>query len=177
MINDYLKEEQYSHDDITNAALIIHPKLEWYNITKDQIAHLFEEWSNFTHLKTPIYDDFNNEFRDSEWYYMAKRTNNSEIKKMIAFLSTWYWLSRKARKKYVLEQDLEKRVLFMEEAIMKKFDTNQDLQKLLLNTWKRTIIEYTYRGDTFFGIDQNTLKGMNVLWKLLMEYRDTHSLD
>lgn len=172
MVSHLLHEEQYSAEDITHAALIVHPTLSGYNITKDQIAHLFEEWSNFTHLKQPIYDEHNNEFRDSEWYYMAKRTNNTEIKKMIAFLSIWYWLSRKARKKYILEQDLEKRALFMQEAIAKKFDTNEDLQILLMNTWQRVIIEYTYRNDTFFGIDQHTLRWMNVLWKLLMEYRD-----
>lgn len=36
------------------------------------------------------------------------------------------------------------------------------------------IIEYTYRNDTFFWINQDTLKGSNILGKLLMEYRDNN---
>jgi N-glycosidase YbiA len=91
---------------------------------------------------------------------------------MIAFLSTGYGLSRKARKLYPLEQDEQKRARYMRKAIKQKFDKNPKLKELLLQTGDKEIIEYTFRDDTFFWISQDTLKGKNVLGKLLMEYRN-----
>ena len=55
-------------------------------------------------------------------------------------------------------------------------DNNPELREELLKTWNKTIIEYTYRKDTRFWIDQSTLKGMNILGKLLMEYRNSINL-
>ena len=80
----------------------------------------------------------------------------------------------KARKLYDLEQDEGKRIEFMRNAIREKFDNNPELKAELLATWDRQIIEYTYRWDVRFGINQNTWKWKNVLWKLLMEYRDNN---
>jgi len=88
---------------------------------------------------------------------MAKRTQDLEIKKMIAFLSTGYGLSKKAANLFPLEQDEAKRAEYMREAISLKFDTNPDQREILKNTRPREIIEYTFRKDTFFGIDQETL--------------------
>ena len=173
-MNTLLSEKQYTKEDIINGAIIFHPGLSGYNITANEIAFVFEEGSNFTHLQAPILDEFWNEFWDSEWYYMAKRTNDLERKKAIAFMSIWYWLATKARKMYPLEQDRVKRVAYMREAIRKKFDNNPHLKQKLMDTWEREIIEYTYWNDTFFWINQDTLRGMNVLGRLLMEYRDTH---
>lgn len=168
------QEEQFSKEDIKKASIIIHPNQEWYNIKTEDISNLFEEWSNFTPLKNPIKDEFGNEFRNSEWYYMAQRTKNKEIKKMIAFLSLWYWLAKKSTKLFPLEQDEDKRIKYMRSAIKNKFDNNSKLKEKLMSTWDKKIIEYTYRNDRFFGIDQNTLKWKNILWKLLMEYRDNN---
>lgn len=167
-----LQEEQFSKEDIHNAALIIHPAFEWYNLKSDEIYALFEEGSNFTTLENPIIDEFWNEFRDSEGFYMAQRTKDVEIKKAIAFMSTWYWLSRKARKLFDLEQDEEKRIEYMRNAIQQKFDNNPKLKQKLLSTWEKEIIEYTFWDDTFFWINQDTLRWKSILWKLLMEYRD-----
>ena len=167
-----LHEEQFSKEDIQNSATIMHPKSEWYNITAEEVAQVFEEWSNFTALEKPITDEFGNEFRNSEWYYMAQRTDNLEIKKLIAFLSIGYGLAKKASQLYPLEQDEIKRIEYMRKAIKHKFDNNPKLKEKLMNTWDKVIIEYTYREDTFFGIDQKTLRWRNILWKLLMEYRN-----
>lgn len=171
---DLLQEEQFSKEDIQDAAIIMHPNGKWYNIKAEEISQVFEEWSNFSHLEKPIEDEFGNEFRDSEWYYMAQRTDDPEIKKMIAFLSIWHGLARKTRQLYPLEQDETKRIEYMRKAIKNKFDKNPTLKEKLMSTWDKQIIEYTYRKDTFFGIDQNTLKWKNILWKLLMEYRDSN---
>ncbi len=171
---DLLQDEQFSKEDINNAALIIHPSWKWYNLKAEEINYVFEEWSNFTHLKNPIYDDFGNEFRDSEWYYMASRTDNPEIKKMIAFMSIWYGLARKSRELFDLDTDERKRIEYMHKAINLKFDSNPLLKEKLLNTGNKNIIEYTYWKDTFFWIDQNTLTGRNILGKLLVAYRDNN---
>ena len=60
----------------------------------------------------------------------------------------------------------------MRNAVKAKFDNNPELREELMRTWDKTIIEYTYRKDTRFWIDQETLKWMNILWKVMMEYRD-----
>ncbi len=171
---ELLNEEHFSKEDIKDAALIMHPGWKWYNIKAEEISQIFEEWSNFTPLENPIEDEFGNEFWDSEWYYMAQRTDNLETKKMIAFLSIWHWLAKKSAKLYPLEKDEIKKIEFMRKAIKNKFDWNCKLKEKLMNTKDKTIIEYTYRKDTFFGIDQNTLKWKNILWKLLVEYRNSN---
>jgi hypothetical protein len=43
-----------------------------------------------------------------------------------------------------------------------------------MKTDNKLIVEYTFWNDTRFWIDQTTLKWMNILWKLLMEYRDNN---
>ncbi len=167
----------FTPTQIREAALIMHPGMKGYNITADEIAHLFEEGSNYEPLKTPITDAFGNEFWDNEGYYMAARTQNPEIKKAIAFRSAGFWLSRKARKMYDLELDELARIDYMREGIRKKFDANPHLKERLDATWDREIIEYTFWKDIFFGIDQENLTGKSILGMLLMEYRDAHKND
>jgi predicted NAD-dependent protein-ADP-ribosyltransferase YbiA (DUF1768 family) len=107
---------------------------------------------------------------------MSQRTNNPEYKKIIAWLSIGHGLSTKARELFPLEQDEEKRLHFMRRTIQKKFDANPDLKELLMTTGEREIIEYTYWGDVFFGIDQESLQGKNILGKVLMEYRNANKV-
>ena len=173
---ELLHEEQFTKWEILSAALIVHPRQKQVNLTKEELgkALVFEHWSNLTPLKNPIIDEYWNEYWCSEWRYMSQRVDDLWAKKIIAFLSTWFLLATKARKLYNLEQDEEKRIEYMRNAIREKFDNNPELKEELLATWDREIIEYTYRWDTRFWIDQNTLKGMNILWKLLMEYRDNN---
>jgi len=175
--NDRLfNEENFEKSDILDAALIIHPKAKQINLTRDELSQtfIFENGSNLTPLKNPIIDEYGNEYRCSEWYYMAQRIDDLWAKKVIAFLSTWYWLAMKARKLYDLDQDEERRVEFMRNAIREKFDNNPELKDELLATWDRNIIEYTFWNDVCFWINQDTLKWKNILWKLLMEYRDNN---
>lgn len=172
---DLLQAKTYSPQEISQAALIVHPKhLERYNLVADQIAQVFESWSNFTGLKHPIVDQYGNEYRDSEWYYMAQRIQDPEIKKFIAFCSIGRGLSKKAAYKYkhLLDDNPHNRIDYMQNAIAEKFNNNLDLKENLIQTYPREIIEYTYRGDTFFGISHITQTWSNILGKLLMEYRD-----
>ncbi|MDD2537445.1 MAG: NADAR family protein [Candidatus Absconditabacteria bacterium] len=175
--SDLFDPSRYSKKEITDAALIVHPSSTKYNLKQEEIAQIFEVGSNFTHLDVPIVDEYGNEYWDSEGYYMAKRTENLNEKKMIAFLSIGYGCSRKARDLFDLEQDEEKRISYMREAIKLKFDSNPRLREELFTTKGRDIIEYTYWGDVFFGIEQTTLQGRNILGKLLVEYRDAYLRD
>ena len=171
---ELLHEEEYSKEEILDAALITHPKAKNCNLTDDDLKKvlIFENGSNLKLLKNPIIDEFWNEYWCSEWYYMAQRTNSLAEKQIIAFLSTWFSLAMKARELFELEQDDIKRAEYMRNAIKAKFDNNPELREELIKTWDKTIIEYTYRKDTRFWIDQETLKWMNILWKVMMEYRD-----
>ena len=167
--------KKYGKGEIWNAALVTHPSTK-LNLTENELKDvlIYENWSNLTSLKHPIVDEYWNEYWCSEWYYMAQRTDDLSIKQLIAFMSTWFWLARDARKIFDLEQDDDKRIEYMRKAIKEKFDNNPELKEELLSTWDKEIIEYTYRWDTRFWINQDTLEWRNILWKLLMEYRDNN---
>ena len=173
---ELLREESFSKEEILDAALVTHIKAKACNLTKEDLEKvlIFENGSNLTLLEIPIIDEYWNEYWCSEWYYMAQRVNSLAAKKIISFLSSGYGLAMKARILYDLEQNEEKRIDFMRNAIREKFDRNPELKNELKRTWNKTIIEYTYWKDTRFWIDQETLKWMNILGKLLMEYRDNN---
>lgn len=174
---ELLHEKSYTDEEIKTAALIVHPSILWrYWLVAEEIVFVFEQWSNFTQLKTPIVDESGNEFWDSEWYYMAQRVADLEIKKLIAFCSWWKYLSKKSAYLHpeLLDKDPFNRIKYMRKAIKFKFDNNPHLKQLLLETWEKDIIEYTYWGDIFFGVDCNTKKWANILWKLLVEYRNAN---
>lgn len=130
--------------------------------------------SNLWQLETPIVDEEGNEYWNSEGWYMAQRTPSSITRKHIAKASKISGgESRKARKKYPLEQNEDKRTQYMIDAVKKKFDNNPKLKSLLLATGIETeIIEKNYWHDTLFGVDDKTLQGANILGKVLMGYRD-----
>jgi predicted NAD-dependent protein-ADP-ribosyltransferase YbiA (DUF1768 family) len=71
-----------------------------------------------------------------------------------------------------MNDDPSDRIEFMRNAIREKFNGGKWRNEMLLETAGREIIEFTYWGDTFFGISHETRTGRNILGKLLMEYRD-----
>ena len=131
---ELVHEETYSKEEILDAALITHPKAKSCNLTEDDLKKvlIFENGSNLKLLKNPIKDEFWNEYRCSEWYYMAQRTNSLAEKQIIAFLSTWFSLAMKARELFDLEQDDIKRAEFMRNAVKAKFDNNPELREELI---------------------------------------------
>ena len=116
-----LTEEKFTRDEILDAALVTHPRAEQINLTKEELSQtlIFESGSNLTPLKNPIIDEYGNEYRCSEWYYLAQRVDDLWAKKRIALLSIWFWLAMKVRQLYDLEQDEKKRIEFMRNAIRK----------------------------------------------------------
>lgn len=174
-INASYPLESYSQERIREAYLIIHPQvLERYTITRKDFFWVFESGSNFSQLKYPISDNSWNIFYDSEGYYMAERFEDIEIKKAIAKGSKIKWHSKKVAYRYreIINQNDEDRIKFMREAIKKKYDGSIWRRWLLQETGTREIIELTYWGDRFFGIDSTDRTGRNILGKLHMQYRD-----
>lgn len=169
-----LWEREYSIDEINNSMLIFHPKIfSRYDFTGIDIICVFEQGSNFTVLDNPIIDEFGIEYWNSEWYYMAQRTNDLQIKKHIAS-NTKNLLTKKVAYQYrdLLERDPLRRIEFMRKAIKLKFDRNEWLKHILIWSGNQNIIEYTFFWDSFFWVDDKTKKWSNILWKLLIEYRE-----
>lgn len=167
--------EEYSPERIREAYLIIHPKvLERYEISRSNFYWVFERASNFSQLKYPIEDEYGNIFYDSEWYYMAQRFTDLKIKKQISLASRTKWNSKKVAYKYekFMNIDDEDRIKFMRKSIQKKYDNSSWRQKMLLETWDREIIEFTYWGDEFFGISHDARIWRNILWKIHTQYRE-----
>ena len=128
---------------------------------------------NFYQLDNPIIDEYGNKFWNSEGYYMSQRTPILENKAKIAIISkNGGAASRKARIMFTLELDEVNRIEYMRRAIKVKFDNNPLLKEQLLSI-KGEIIERNYWHDDLFGVPNDTLKGANMLGKLLMEYRDS----
>lgn len=173
---ELLSQEIYVMDDILNWALIIHPnKIEKYWLKNEEISMIFEEWSNFFPLKNKIIDEFGNLYWDSEGFYMSQRVKSLKIKEIISHFSMAQKMSKKIAYMYeaYLDKDIHNRIKYMRKAIKAKFDVNLDLRTVLIQTWDKEIIEYTYWWDTTFGVCHKTKNGSNILWKLLMEYRDS----
>jgi len=166
--------EDYSPERIQEAYLILHPSiLDRYEITQAQFHEAFPRGSNFSQLKYPIEDEHGIIYHDSEWYYMAQRFDDIEIKKTIAKASQTKWKSKKEAYKYeqFMNNDSDDRIEFMRNAIRAKHDLSTWRQDMLRRTWNREIIEFTYWNDQFFWISHDTRTGRNILGKLLMEYR------
>lgn len=167
--------EHYSPKRIQESILILHPKvLERYKITLSEFHSTFERGSNFSQLKYPIVDEHWFKYYDSEWYYMAQRFYDINIKKAISEASQIKWESKKVAYEHYedMNQNPEDRIEFMRKAIWEKHDRSTWRKWLLRDTWSREIIEFTYWWDDFFWICDNTRMGRNILGKLLMEYRN-----
>ena len=174
MLNNY-PIESYTPERIQEAILILHPKvLGRYEISKWKFYAAFPHGSNFSHLKYPLKDEYGNVFQDSEWYYMALRFDNLEIKRRIAEESKVKGGSKREAYKYKEFMDIDdnNRIEFMRESIQKKYDNSEWRREMLIKTWEKEIIELTYWKDMFFGICHKTRQWRNVLGKLHMEYRD-----
>lgn len=64
----------------------------------------------------------------------------------------------------------EVRLAFMEEIVFQKFDQNEDLKKLLLDTGDEELVEGNTWRDYFWGVCNG--QGENNLGKILMKVRD-----
>ena len=174
MLNNY-PIESYTPERIQETYLIIHPNvLERYHITLWEFHGVFERGSNFSHLKYPIEDKHWNIYEDSEWYYMSLRFDDLDVKKKIAAASKIKNTSKRVAYRYkkIMNMNNDDRIEFMRDTIQKKYDNSEWRREMLIKTWEREIIEFTYWWDEFFWISHDKRQWRNVLGKLHMEYRD-----
>lgn len=59
----------------------------------------------------------------------------------------------------------------MEEIVRAKFIQNPKLAKKLISTGERRLVEGNTCGDTFWGVDAETVQGANHLGRILMQLR------
>lgn len=114
-----------------------------------------------------------------DWYscktvehaFQASKTIYPKQQLEIIFSSTPGKAKRLGRK-VTLRPDWEDiKVNIMRQCLMQKF-SDIDLRKKLLDTGDEELVEGTYWGDTFWGVDLKTGEGKNMLGQLLMEERN-----
>ena len=127
--------------------------------------------SNFYQLEIPVTDEFGLLYWNSEGYYMSRRTRDADVKRQIAHMSELGGkYSRRAKYRFELDQDLYDRAYYMIESVCKKFSTNPHLAEKLCKV-EGHIMEKNSWGDTFFGVSDKTMRGANMLGKILMKTR------
>lgn len=103
-----------------------------------------------------------------EHAYQASKTNDPEIKKMIAKLPKPGQAKRAAKTVPIIYGWRNTRVDVMSRLVRQKFQ-DPELRQLLLNTEDAYLIEGNTWGDTFWGVCDG--KGSNVLGNILMNVR------
>ena len=143
---------------------------------RDVICGFFDEYrflSNF--YEVPVeYDGIT--YRNNEAAFQAQKCQTEEEKLDFAELSPS--MAKRLGRKVQLRPDWEEvKVGIMEEIVFAKFEQNEELVKLLLDTGDRILEEGNTWHDTFWGVDLKTRKGKNNLGKILMKVRDYYKGD
>jgi len=130
--------------------------------------------SNFWYMETPIVDDFGYHYPTVEHYYVSQKTNVRIQKYMVSQCPT-PGKAKQMGKGFKLPPDWEKkRIDVMYWALVHKFSSkNPWLQQKLIDTGIQQIFEGNNWGDTFWGVDIDTLQGRNMLGCMLMDIRET----
>ena len=130
--------------------------------------------SNFWCMETPIVDDLGYQFPTVEHYYVSQKTTVRIQKYMVSQCPTPGKAKQMGRGfKIPLDWD-NKRIDVMNRALVHKFGPkNPWLQQKLIATGNQQIFEGNNWGDTFWGVDIDTLQGGNMLGRMLMDIRET----
>ncbi|BAZ40987.1 hypothetical protein NIES4101_69490 [Calothrix sp. NIES-4101] len=107
----------------------------------------------------------------TEHYFQAQKFEDADYREKIRTSATPKLAAELGRsRKMPLRQDWEEvKDGIMYKAVLKKFQTHQDLQKLLLSTGDEEIIENA-PGDYYWGCGKDG-SGKNMLGKILMDVR------
>lgn len=106
----------------------------------------------------------------SEHAYVATKTKDLKLRKVIATLTTPGIAKRYGRTMDVRNDWMQIRVQAMEYIVDQKFRQNHDLKRKLVMTHDLELVEDNTWGDTFWGVCDG--KGENHLGKILMQVRD-----
>ena len=143
---------------------------EWEKDNTGDITHFRGEYaflSNFQDCE--VYLD-GMKFPSVENAYQAAKAPDIENRRKFQTMSA---IEAKNYSKYITNIPIdwnEKRLALMENLVFQKFNNNERLKELLLNTGNRQIIEGNYWHDTFWGICNGV--GENNLGKIIMKVRD-----
>jgi len=110
-------------------------------------------------------------YRSTEHYYQSqKSTERSEQSRVIATASPY--AAKKLARTLLLRADWKKiRNRVMYRAVRAKVVQHLDLRERLLATGSVELLEGNNWGDSYWGVDCKTLKGKNILGKILMRVR------
>ena len=129
----------------------------------------FRFLSNFYNSPFMI-DDI--EFKTVEHWFQSQKTTNNDEQLIIRSAKTPA-LAKSLGKKCHLREDWEEiKINVMEQGVRAKFNQNPKLKELLIETGDQRLAEGNRWGDTFWGIDLRTSKGLNHLGKILMNVRN-----
>jgi N-glycosidase YbiA len=127
-------------------------------------------FSNMMNMDSPLIED-GISYRTVEHYYVAHKTNDLSIRKLISFMKAGE--AKKFGRSVVLAPDFEKNKLaIMERALRWKFAPGTSWYNKLMATGSEEIVERNNWGDCFWGWDVNKKRGENHLGKILMKIRD-----
>ena len=130
----------------------------------------------------PIKDD-NNTYKSAEHFYscdLAKYHHRNDLIQPILDAQDGYTAKRIVRSIKVVDEWQDEKIKAMKKIITMKFDQNDNLRDMLINT-KGCLYEAT-KSDMDFAcgytlsqakeINKESIKGKNLLGKILCEYRD-----
>lgn len=123
-------------------------------------------YSNYGFYKDGVY------YKTSEHYYQSKKMVDSKIQKQIIEAKTPKEASDIGRNRRNQKKgnwkNIKKQVMF--EAVLYKFEQNEELKEKLLSTGNEEIIEETTK-ENYWGIGPN-YDGQNNYGKILCQVRD-----
>lgn len=109
-------------------------------------------------------------YGSSEAAYQAAKCKNMEDRQR--FVGVLANVAKKLGRTIEIRDDWDDvKFNIMYEIVWLKFDQNDKLEKMLLDTGNRYLEETNYWGDTYWGVCKGI--GENNLGKILMEIRDT----
>jgi ribA/ribD-fused uncharacterized protein len=124
-------------------------------------------------------DIHGNEWKTSEHYYQAAKTNDKKEKLIIWAADTPGRAKRLGQRVNMVSNWSGKKISVMYRALKMKFDQNKDIQKKLKSTFEYKLIEGNFWHDNYWGncfCDEcKEIEGENYLGNLLMIIRDEYN--
>lgn len=128
----------------------------------------YEFLSNF--YIVPVRWD-NRVYTSSEAAFQSAKTLDPTIREQFAEMTPSE--AKRRGRKVVLRDDWESvKDKVMRDVVAAKFVQHPELAIKLLDTGDATLLEGNSWHDTYWGVDEHTLKGQNHLGKILMDIRD-----
>lgn len=131
-----------------------------------------EEYGGFSNFSKHGFELDGKYWRTSEHYFQSQKFIGSEHEEEIRLAKTPMDAARLGRdRKKPLRLDWEQvKDEIMRSAVLRKFETNDEIKEILLSTGEQKIIEKT-TSDYYWGCGENG-SGKNMLGKILMEVRE-----